>query len=157
MSLFTKENITFFLAVIGSIGSICEFLYHFIVSRKHLDFEILDFRATYQPLQLFIYVQNQSKAPITISCVSIRYENHEYYCEVVPKKVRSIDDYFFYTPDFPLNLTPLMGYQFFLEFVGFPEKALNPDSTVDVLIYTNRGVVEKFLTLHNRAGYWRNQ
>lgn len=157
MSFFTKENITFILAVIGSVGSICEFFYHFIASRKHLDFEILDFRTTYSPLQLFIYTQNRSQTSITVSCVSILHEGHEYYCEMIPKKIRSVAESCIYTPEFPLNLAPLMGYQYFLEFVGFPEKSLAPCSTIVVLIYTNRGVVRKSLTLQDKAHYWHTQ
>lgn len=156
-SLLTKENVTFVLAVIGSVGSIGELIHRFISSRKRINIKILDFNQWKHVFQMLIYIQNQSQSSICISCISIIYDDKEYPCELVPKKICGTGENLVCTPDFPLNLTPLFGYHYFLEFVNSPDASLTPGSMMSLLVHTNRGVIKKSVKLDDMAHYWCNK
>lgn len=153
MSLFTKENITFVLAVVGSLGTIFNFVYAYFSSRRHIDMHILDYSSYLHVVQFFIYIQNQSRSPICISCISLQLDGQEISCELIPKKIRGNDPNLICTPFFPLNLSPLMGVQHFFEFVNCPDISLASGKKISFAIYTNRGVIKKSVTLGNTSRY----
>lgn len=153
MSFFTKENITFVLAVIGSIGTILNFIYTYLSSRKRIDIQVLDYTSIFNVVQLFMYIQNQSRSPICISCISLIIDDKEIPCELIPKKIRGDGSNLICTPFFPINFSPLMGVQHFFEFVNCPNISLASGKTVSFAIYTNRGVIKKSVILGDTTRY----
>lgn len=67
-SFFTKENITFVLAAIGSVGTIISWLFYWATTRRHVEIEIFDYSSHWGRIaQLFIHFQNQSRSHSLIS------------------------------------------------------------------------------------------
>ncbi len=153
----TRENITFLLALLGSIGTVLQAFFHFLSTRKKLKIEILDSETIWDVMQFFIYIQNQSHSSICISSISIRYDKKEIYCELVPKKIRGKGDELIRTPMFPLNISPLQGGMYFLEFVYCPKISLDPGKILDFVIHTNRGPLKKSVTLGDKSHYLHNE
>ena len=150
---FSRENITFLLALFGSIGTALQAFFHFLSARKKVKIQILDSRYVFQVAQFFIYIQNQSNSPICISSISICYDEKELFCELIPKKIRGKDDLLICSPMFPLNLMPLQGGLYFFEFINCPKISLEPGRTLDFVIYTNRGPLKKSVTLGKPSHY----
>lgn len=154
ISFFTKENITFVLAVIGSVGTIISWFFYWATTRRHVEVEIFDYSSHWGRIaQLFIHFQNQSRSPICIVSVSLLFNGKEVCCELVPKKIRLEGDELLKTPMFPLNLLGKQGSLCFLEFVGFEHIELVPGSNLVLLINTNRGQIRKSVTLSNTSRY----
>ena len=153
MSFFTRENITFILAVIGSLGTIFNFAYTYFSSRRRIDMQILDYSSHLNVVQFFMYIQNQSRSPICISCISLQLDDKEISCELIPKKIRGNDTNLICTPSFPLNLSSLMGVQYFFEFVNCPDISLASGKTISFVIYTNRGALKKSVKLGDTSRY----
>ena len=149
----TKENITFLLALLGSIGAVIQAFLHFLSTRKKIEIQIVDYRAVQKVIQFFIHVQNQSRSPICISSISICYDKNEIYCELIPKKIRGKEETLICTPMFPLNHAPLQGGLYFFEFINCPETSLISGKTFDFVIYTNRGPIKKSVILGEQSHY----
>ena len=153
VSHLTKENITFLLALLGSIGTVIQAFLHSLSTRNKINFKIDDYRSVQKVFQFFIHVQNQSRSPICISSISICYDKNEIYCELIPKKIRGKDESLMCTPMFPLNLAPLQGGLYFFEFINCPKTSLVSGKTFDFVIYTNRGPIKKSVTLGEQSHY----
>lgn len=156
VNIWSRDDITFYLALISSVLSIFSTLHILISSRKNISIEIFDYTKVYKTVQFFMYVQNKSHLPICISCISIIYDDKKYPCELIPKKIRGTGEELIRTPQFPLNLTPQHGIHSFFEFVNSPDIELTPGKNVDFLIYTNRGVLKKSITLPEKSHYLHN-
>lgn len=153
---WNRDDITFYLALIGSVYSIISTLYILITSRKNISIQIFDYTKVYQTVQFFMCIRNNSRLPISISCISIIYGDKEYPCELIQKKIRGTGEDLIRTPQFPLNLTSQLGIHSFFEFVNSPDIELTLGKNVDFLIYTNRGVLKKSVVLPEKSHYLHN-
>ena len=150
----TRENITLLIAIIGAIGSISSWIYMAVANRKNVSFEIVDYASHFKEIkQLFVFLQNKSSIPIVITSIQFRLGNRQYPCELIPKKILEKADRVYSTPMFPINLSPHYGESFFLEFINCQDILLAPENTVYFVIYTNRGVINKSLTLGETSHY----
>ncbi len=151
-----QEIITFILACIGSVGTICMGIYNFFARRPKLELLIHDYTSyDYQVIQFFIHLQNQSSTPLCISSVSITWDGAETECELVPKRIRNYPAYSIRTPMFPINLFAQQGTTCFLEFVCLDPFRTEPapGKTVLFVISTNRGQIRKYVSLSNTSHY----
>ncbi len=141
-------NILSILAfVMSTITWICTLLNHSI----KLFIEIKDYAHIFDVVQLYIYFQNNSGKPITISGVSIVESNNKIPCKTLPSIIRSCNGrVIIETPLFPLNLSSHQGACFAFEFLNCPDIELNPGKTIALEIYTNRKLLKRFVTLGNK-------
>lgn len=154
MDLFTKDNITFVLALIGSVGTVLGWIYTFITSQRKIDIEIYDYTSYIGKIaQFFIHFQNQSFLPICIMSVTLVYNGVETCCELIPKKIRGSENDLIKSPMFPINLVAKQGCLYFLEFVNCEQISLTPGSKVDFSINTNRGKIHKSVILSDISHY----
>lgn len=150
----TKDNLTFFMSVIGFIGTIYGSIRVFYIGRKRIDCEIIDHvKLQSNIVQFFIYVNNSSSNPLCISYISLVYDDVSVRCELLQKKTRLLGGILYRTPLFPLNLAPHVGTICFLEFLKCPDIELAPDKTVVLEFHTNRGMIKKSLILPQPAHY----
>lgn len=155
--LLSKENITFILALIGSIGTVAGGIYSFWCSRVRLEMKIVDFVQHGDIVQLFVEIQNQSSLPICISSISIVEASRKYRCELLQKKIRSSGDLLYRTPLFPLNIPPRTGVLYYFEFLDAPDMLLIPGKSLALSFDTNRRKIERSLVLPQAAHYLRSK
>lgn len=139
-------DISIILSVLAFIMSFVTWVVHAFQHSTRLSIKNIDYRVWPGDIvQLFVYIQNNSVAPITISGLSILESGRKFPCELVSKKIRSENGIVTRsTPNFPLNFSSSQGSMYFLEFVHCPGIALAPNKTVAFEIYTNRGCLKKF-------------
>ena len=105
--MFTLENITLFLSIFGSLGTV----WNIVKSRRKLMFDVKQMGIVNGDLVIFSQVINQSNLSISIYDVSLRLGNQYIFCE---KDLRSVGsfrhtvgnvlmrDHHQYTPEFPI-------------------------------------------------------
>lgn len=136
------------LGITGFLLSAIIWIYTIFQKRCDLFLDIKDYTKVFgRVIQLYLYIQNLSDSPITISGISIAHNNTFFPCELLPKKIRGEGDSLIKTPMFPINLAPHQGILVPFEFLNCQDIALTPYKTLDLEIYTNRKVLRKSLTL----------
>lgn len=147
------QNVYNLFAILGLILSASLWIYNRYQHRIALKIEIKDYvKALGHVIQFFLYIQNESDSPITISGMALTYKNEKFFCELLPKKIRGTKDSLIKTPMFPINLAPQQGVLLPFEFLNCQDIELTPDKKVDFEIYTNRKLLKKSLTL-DQPGY----
>ncbi len=139
--------------ILGFVMSGLIFLIRLFSRRKKIDLQVYDYTKHSYVIQLFVNIQNNSYSSICIHSISLVNGDSSFSCELIPKKIKGSGDDLIKTPMFPLNLSPRHGFQCFLEFLFCEEIQLAPDKTLDLKIHTNRGVINKSLTLGNTSHY----
>lgn len=144
----TKENLTFLLSIIGSIGTVAGWLCHWFETRKNLTFKLIGYQWNQQGLLMYYHLTNNSLQSIAINDISFKYNSNEYHCSPIPVKVLEttrrigrevVDRKEFYSTQFPLNLSPLCGNSGYLNFSFDPEIQQPAPSSLTFVIRTNRG------------------
>lgn len=157
--LFTKENITFILAVIGSFGTITGWIYHFIRTRKNITLNIAGHQ--WNEMGVFVYFQmtNNSLQTISINDISIFVGSYECHCSAIPVRVLEVirrvgkeitNHKEYYSVELPVTLAPLCGTSGYLNF-SFDSEIQGPAPTeLNFVIRTNRGrAIKRKLPLGN--------
>lgn len=152
-TLFSKENITLFIAIVGFAGTIISWIASFLRHRRNISVQIIDYAQRLHVIQLFIRIQNNSSAPLAIHSVSISGHDDTFSCELIPKRIREFDSDPTKSPMFPINLVAKQGYQCFLEFLYCEDIELAPGKTIGLIIHSNRGPINKSVTLGNTSHY----
>lgn len=143
------------LAILAFIGSAGLYLKAFLDSRRKVSLSVNDYKR-YDDIgvvQFFVLLQNNSSKPLCISSIAIKQPSDIQTCELIPKPIRGIEPNMIKTPWFPLNLSPHEGVLHYLEFLYCEDIELGRDKTVAFQIHTNRGMVEKAVTLGNISYY----
>lgn len=145
---FTRENITFILALIGSFGT-CSTL---VAQRKKISLSIQSYSYKNGSLLAYISFNNLSRLPISILNVSIVLNEVCYPCVYIPIKVcetirrsgKEIINYKEeYSIQFPISLSSLAGSSGYLYFDKLPENYPDAPTTVTVEVSTNRGKAKR--------------
>lgn len=156
-SLFTFENLTFLLGLIGSLGT----TWTFIQSRKNIEFSIIKGGMKNNELIIFVQIINKSHLGIAISDVSLFLDGIIYPCQKERRICLSfaherrqqvlLQD--FYTEPFPLQLVGLGGTSAYLVFELPPDACIDFSKPQTLRISTNRGkVLEKQLHIPQTNG-----
>lgn len=158
-SLFSKDNITLTLSILGCIGSFLSWLYIFFQNRKCFEMEIIGHLWGYDQKSLLIFASftNKSHLPISITSISFKLENSFYTCSKIPEvalekrttcKGKVLSQHEYMSLAFPIVLQALGGSSGYV-FFEFPEAIPQPESTqASFVISTNRGKsVEMTLSL----------
>ena len=151
--IFTRDNITFVLALIGSLGTFFNGIKHFLASRVKFDVKIFDIRYSNGIAQIYLDVRNLSINPIAISSISIKVDQKLYPCDLLQKKIRYSGDILYMTPLFPLNIAPQTSQQYFLEFLDVPDICITSGTTFYLSFDTNHGMITKSVILPCKGRY----
>lgn len=144
----TTQDTYNILGIIGFILSALIWIYTYRKNRVLLDVEIKDYTKVFgRVVQLYLYIQNNSGSPLTISGISIVHNEKKYPCVLLPRKIRGTGEDLIKTPMFPINLSPHEGILLPFEFSNCQDIELALDKTVALEIYTNRKMIEKSLIL----------
>ena len=112
--------------------------------------EVKDYAKYKKSVQFYLYMQNNSGKPITISGLAIVYKNQKFPCKMLPSVLRDKDQKpLVTTPLLPVNFAPHQGLCHAFEFSHCPDIELAPGKTVDFEIYTNRKVLKRSVILGN--------
>ena len=145
---FTKENITFLLAVIGSLGTI----YSMIAQHKNISLSIVSYSYKNKTLLMYVAFTNCSRLPISILNVSIVLDKICYPCVYIPTTVvehtrHSGKELLSYREElsiqFPVSLSSLAGTSGYLYFDKLPDNYPNAPTTLTLEVSTNRGQAMK--------------
>lgn len=153
-NLLTKDNITLFLAIFGALGSLFLFIRQFLFERVNIDINIPGICEPERgSLIAYFSFTNKSHLPVSITGISIVYNNKLYPCEQIPDYIINDTYSMGSLPNSAIQNTPLpiflpslgaaCGYVLFLapstDF-QFPSKHLT------VRLSTNRNqIVERTL------------
>ena len=136
------------ISILAFIMTLITWIYNFLNRRINAEIEIKDFAKRRDIVQLYLYIQNNSGSPFTISGISIISDSDKHPCEPLPKIIRTHNnEVIIRTPYFPVNFSAHQGQCLALEFLHCPDIELAPDKTVDLEIYTNRKILRKSLTV----------
>lgn len=89
----TKENITFFLSVFGSVGTLFLFVVSLLCKKANIDIKIVECSPSKESVVLYMMFVNKSHLPISITDVRIWNKGIVYSCTPVPTIVRYIRRY----------------------------------------------------------------
>ena len=135
-------------SILAFIMSSITWIFNFLAHRINADIEIKDYAKQRGSVQLYLYIQNNSSYPFTISGVSIISVSSKHPCEQLPKIIRKQnDEVVIRTPYFPVNFSAHQGQCLALEFLHCPDIELTSGRTVELEIYTNRRILKKSLTV----------
>lgn len=136
------------ISILAFVMSLITWILNFISHRINAEMKIKDFVKHRDVVQLYLYIQNNSGSPFTISGVSIVSNSGKHPCEPLSKIIRTRnDEVVIRTPYFPVNFSAYQGQCLALEFLHCPDIVLTPGKTVDLEIYTNRKILKKSLAV----------
>lgn len=143
LKILTRENITLFLSILGSVGTVSGWFYHWMVNRKNLTFKVSGHCVDNDGLFIYFQITNNSRLSITINAISLFLDNKEIYCRLTPDALYTIqhgsrEERILLTA-FPLSLAPLYGASGCTYFPFEPETKPPASNTLAFVIRTNRG------------------
>ena len=149
-TLFTKENITFILSLIGSASA----FFTFWNSRKRLKCHISDagYNAERKILVLSLILENRSRIPISVTNISISINGSEKTFEPYPRYVSQyyhfhgrelVDQKFLYNAVFPIALSQLGAASAYLLLALSQEEFEKLPTQMNLIIRSTRGLEQK--------------
>ncbi len=146
--IFTKDNITFALAVFGSLGT----AYTLFAQKRKFSASIHYYNYQNRALVIYVSFTNNSHLPISISNVSLVIDNICYPCVYVPTKVldytRRIGKEVICRKEimsiqFPISLLALAGSSGYVYFDTLPDNY--PDDATELIleVSTSRGKAKR--------------
>ena len=136
------------ISILAFFMSLITWISNYLSHRVIMSFEIKDHAKRQNVVQLYLYIQNDSDSPITISGISILNDSQKHPCEYFPKIIREHNhEVIIQTPYFPLNFAAHQAACFAFEFLACQDIELVPGKTLDLEIYTNRKILSKSLVL----------
>lgn len=159
-AFFTRDNLTFILACIGSFGTITGWIYTYVTTKKNFQIRVIAYNSKQNVALFYLAFENRSRLPISITALSVHIDGVYYPCKYIPQKVTSsqhtvngkvvnFQDYF--SIQFPIELGSLGSTSGYVLFV-LPKGVRIPDAkTLTFLISSNRGkAIEKKLSLDQK-------
>ena len=136
------------ISILAFFMSLTTWIVTFITHRMHVSVEVKDFAKRNHVVQFYLYIQNNSATPFTVSGISIVSGSRKYPCEYLPKLIRTQNDrVIIETPYLPVNFSSHQGQCFAFEFLNCQDISLAPGKKVDLEIYTNQKTLKKSLLL----------
>ena len=142
--LFTKENITFVIAVAGFAIS----LFNLAHRRKSIIARILKLRCNDEILYSYIAFENHSELPIAITRIALEIDGNFYDATPIPKRIITrtrrigkeiISRHEEYSTAIPMQLPSLGATTFLVVFEHLPTYPVADPTQVTLLTGTNRG------------------
>lgn len=136
------------ISVLAFVMTSITWIVGYFSRRLKISVEIKDHAKRRKVVQFYLYLQNKSSSPVTISGISILDNAVKYPCEYYPKIIRTRNnDVVIQTPYLPVNLAAHQGACYAFEFLNCQDIELVPGKTVELEIYTNRKPLTKSLVL----------
>lgn len=144
----TRENITLAIAILGAFGTISNWITSFLHSRRNVSIQIIKMCKTYNSVIAYISIQNNSRIPISINDISLKYNRQFYSGFNVPQhtlkverksgdSITAVQEYL--TMTFPINLGSLSGASGYI-FFGISKEVSESLSTPLIFrVSSNRG------------------
>lgn len=163
MEFITQEIITLALAIFGSLGTLITWFFGWYKSRKKLSAQIVKYTVMESIFVAYVILNNKSSAPLIINSVALTFNEANYPCYEIPKKIfentnikgnEIVSSHEYYSVQFPINLAPSYGTSCYLAF-DIPQGILATLSThVTLSVASNRGKAFQIqLKLENNV-YW---
>ncbi|MBO5373238.1 MAG: hypothetical protein J6A75_11070 [Lachnospiraceae bacterium] len=154
LEYLTKDNITFALALLGSIGTLFTCIINFLVYRKNLRIKLISstYKKTLHRLILVITFENHSRLPITITSVSATMNNKELELLSHPHCVGEytqkhgnevVDRKFTYNLDIPVGIQQLGAVSGHILFDVSPTELEKLSTPLTLSIHSTRGRAQK--------------
>lgn len=157
--LFNKANITLFLSIIGSIGTLSTFVISFLNKRKKLHISVSNVSYSKEQRILFVPItfENRSQLPIAVTDVILVNKGHQYFHLPYPRQVSCythtignevVDRINTYNANLPIDISQLSaksGY-FLFDIPTGVSQTLETDTFL--LIHSTRGKVMKIELLY---------
>lgn len=155
---FSRENITLLLAIIGSVGTISNWIFYWITTRKNITISIVGHFWHSNCLLIYAHITNNSRLTIALNDISFVLNTKTISCSPIPTKVfekvykrgnEIVDKQTDYSFQMPITLHPLCGTSGYLYFPFEEESVVPAPSSLTFVIHTNRGkVIKKTLPLN---------
>lgn len=150
----TKDDITFILAVIGSLGTIFSLVSSFLVMRKNLRVTVSNavYRKEFHILMISLTFENRSRLPIAITSVKVFSLNGELPVEKYPRCVNEythrhgkevVDRKFQYNLEFPVDIAQLGAVSGSILLEISPKEFESLPTPLIVQVHSTRGRVQK--------------
>ncbi len=148
IKLLTKDNITFALAVFGSVGT----AYTLFSQRRKFSVSVHYYNYENKALIMYVSFTNNSHLPISISNVSIVIDNVCYPCVYVPTKILDythqkgkevVGHKEIMSIQFPVSLLSLAGSSGYLYFDTLPDTCPNVPTELTLEVSTSRGKAKR--------------
>ena len=150
------------ISLIVSLATLFERLYTNKVSVKC---SVIDYLNISEVLQMYVHFENSSRLPIAVTRVNILLENGY----IIPAKLEPVmiksqhidlfvgksETTVIKSMPLPAYIQPLGAISGYLEFPNSLNIRLEPDTSLYLEIYTNRGTLVEFLTLGDKGNYLR--
>lgn len=146
--IFTRDNVTFALALFGSAGT----AYTFISQRRKILLSIHYYNYKNKSLIMYVSFTNCSRLPISITNMSIVQNGICYPCVYVPTKVLDythtigkeiVGHKEIMSIQFPVSLLALAGSSGYLYFDTLPDTYPDDPKEVTLEVSTSRGKAKK--------------
>lgn len=142
------QNFLNFISIAAFIMSLTTWIMTAIQQSIRISVEVKDYSKPYgKIIQLYLYIQNNSKKPFTISGISLIHDKRKYPCKLLPSSIIEKGDIKIYTPLFPINFAAYQGVLLPFEFLDCSDIPLGPNKKIEIEICTNLKVIKRFLTL----------
>jgi len=147
-SLFTYDNITLSLAILGSLGTLAGAIRILIQNHKRIKITILAYRNDCNLHIFYLLLENQSNLPISINQIFLLSDKHRCRCILLPKveiKVNSSRNNIithsseYRSEAFPVNLPGLSSHASFVLFEPHEPLQIDSSKAVTFEVHTNRG------------------
>lgn len=148
------EIVTFVIAIAGFLLSLISWIKDFITQRVRLDVRITEANANAASPGIFCFlaIANRSRLPISITNIEVSQPEGRTACVPVPKQVLEytrregnevVGRRFEYSTAMPVQLQSLGGAMVLAQFEHLPEKIPTDATSLNLVIYTNRGKPRK--------------
>lgn len=159
--LLTKENITFALAVFGSVGTLLSWICTICANRKNIGVQISKAYFCNNTVLTHIIIDNKSRLPITITQISLISDKSNYACFNIQTRIYNgvtkqndviLDTKTIISPKFPIEIGSLGGTSCYPFFELPPEDFEKLSTDLTLQFHTNRGMIKKKKLSFQRVG-----
>jgi len=163
MTLFTRQNVTLLLSIIGTLGTVYTLISTLIFQRKSLRIEVLGFSVNPDRADglMYITVENLSRLPIAITSIEIVFSDVFIPCSHESVRIgehirriggETVERGPHYSINFPIKLSSLGASSGYLHFDNIPRTLSELPKEVTLQVQTNRGSVKKSkLSIHQES------
>lgn len=151
-AFFTKANITLFLSIIGTVGTLYTLISTMVFQRKNLHIKVHAFSVIRDMGIMYVTVENRSRLPIAITSLEIEVSNTFISCCHEPKRIAErvrkiggevVSRSEYYSMTFPISLSSLAATSGYLCFGNIPDNVSAHPTEVTFQVQTNRGTLMK--------------
>lgn len=151
-TLLTKDNITFILAVFGSVGTLVSWTCAALSTRKNINVRITKAYLCKNSILIHIIIDNKSRLPITINRISLVADNTifstfdiqtQIFKSVTKQNNEITNAQVILSPAFPIEISSLGGTNCYPYFELSPEVFETLSTELTLQFHTNRSMVKK--------------